>query len=60
MSARMKTKAVVRRFVDKNNDNLAPTDEFFATSCTYHNSSIPNVNDVASVKFSAMASSAFP
>jgi predicted ester cyclase len=62
MSLQDDNKAFVRRFVDYiNNDNLAPIDEFFATSYTYHNSSMPDVNDLASVKeFNAMAYSAFP
>lgn len=62
MSVQDDNKALVRRFIDFiNNDNLAPIDEFFATSYTYHNSSMPEVNDLASVKqFNAMAYSAFP
>jgi predicted ester cyclase len=62
MSVQDDNKALVRRFVDYiNNDNLAPIDKFVATSYTYHNSSMPEVNDLVSVKeFNAMAYSAFP
>ena len=62
MSVQDDNKALVRRFIDYiNNDILAPIDEFFAANYTYHNSSMPEVNDLASVKqFNAMAYSAFP
>jgi predicted ester cyclase len=62
MSVEDDNKALVRRFVQFiNNDNLAPIDEFFATNYTYHNSSMPDVKDLSSVKeFNAMAYSAFP
>jgi hypothetical protein len=40
---------------------LAPIDEFFATSYTYHNPSMPEVKDLSSVKeFNAVAYRAFP
>jgi predicted ester cyclase len=62
MSVQDDNKALVRRFVDYvNNDSLAPIDEFFATIYTYHNSSMPDVKDLSSVKeFNAMAYGAFP
>jgi predicted ester cyclase len=62
MSGQDDNKALVRRFVDYvNNDKLASVDEFFVGNYTYHNSSIPEVNDLASVKeFNAIAYSAFP
>jgi predicted ester cyclase len=62
MSVEEDNKARVRRFIDFiNNDNSAPIDEFFATSYTYHNSSMPEVKDLSGVKaFNAMAYNAFP
>ena len=62
MSVQDDNKALVRRFIDFiNNDNLAPIDDFFATTYTYHNSSAPDVKDLAGVKaFNAMAYGAFP
>ena len=62
MSVQDDNKALVRRFVDYiDNDNLAPIDEFFATSYRYHNSSMPDVKDLATVKeFNTLVYSAFP
>ena len=62
MSVQDDNKAFVRRFFDYiNNDPLAPIDEFFATSYAYHNSSMPDVKDLSSVKeFNAVAYNAFP
>jgi predicted ester cyclase len=62
MSVQDDNKAFVRRFIEYvNNDPLAPIDEFFASSYTYHNSSSPDVKDLASLKeFNAAAYSAFP
>jgi hypothetical protein len=51
MSVQDDNKALVRRFVDYiNNDPLAPIDEFFAANYTYHNSSVPNVKDLSTLK----------
>jgi len=62
MSVEDDNKAHVHRFIDFiNNDNLAPIDEFFTPNYTYHNSSMPDVKDLSSVKeFNAMAYRAFP
>jgi predicted ester cyclase len=62
MSVEDDNKAHVRRFIDFiNKDNLAPIDEFFAPNYTYHNSSMPEVKDLSTVKeFNAMAYGAFP
>jgi hypothetical protein len=62
MSLEDDNKAFVRRFVDYiNEDPLAPIDEFFATSYTYHNHSMPHVKDLSSLKeFNTAAYSAFP
>ena len=62
MSVEDDNKAFVRRFVDYiNHDPLAPIDEFFSSSYAYHNSSSPDVKDLASLKeFNAAAYSAFP
>jgi predicted ester cyclase len=62
MSVQDNNKAFVCRFFDYiNNDPFAPIDEFFATSYTYHNSSVPNVKDLSSLKeFNTAAYSAFP
>jgi predicted ester cyclase len=62
MSVEDDNKAHVRRFIDFiNNDNSAPIDEFFASNYTYHNSSMPDVKDLSTVKeFNAMAYGAFP
>src|ERR1700759_4153109 len=62
MSVENDNKAFVRRFVDFiNKDLFAPIDGFFATDYTYHNSSMPQVKDLAGVKeFNAMAYGAFP
>jgi steroid delta-isomerase-like uncharacterized protein len=55
-------KTLVRRFFEFiNKDNLAPIDEFFASTYVYHNPSMPEVKDLAGVKqFNAMAYCAFP
>jgi hypothetical protein len=51
MSVEDDNKAFVRRFIDYvNNDLFAPIDEFFATSYAYHNSSSPDVKDLAGGK----------
>ena len=62
MSVQDDNKAFVRRFFDYiNNDPLAPIDEFFATSYAYHNSSMPDVKDLSSLKeFNTAAYTAFP
>jgi steroid delta-isomerase-like uncharacterized protein len=62
MSVEDDNKAFVRRFIDFiNKDLLAPIDEFFAIDYAYHNSSMPEVKDLAGVKeFNAMAYGAFP
>jgi predicted ester cyclase len=62
MSVEDDNKAFVRRFVDHiNNDPLAPIDEFFTTSYAYHNSSMPDVKDLSTLKeFNTVAYSAFP
>jgi predicted ester cyclase len=62
MSVEDDNKDLVRRFVAYlNEDKLAPIDEFFATSYTYHNPSMPEVKDLPSVKeFNAVAYRAFP
>jgi predicted ester cyclase len=62
MSVQDDNKALVRRFIDYiNNDPFAPIDEFFATSYAYHNSSMPDVKDLSSLKdFNAAAYRVFP
>ena len=62
MSVESDNKALVRRFIDFiNKDLFAPIDGFFATDYTYHNSSMPEVKDLAGVKeFNSMAYGAFP
>ena len=62
MSVQDDNKAFVRRFIDYvNNDPFAPIDEFFATSYAYHNSSMPDVKDLSSLKdFNAAAYRVFP
>jgi predicted ester cyclase len=62
MSVQDDNKALVRRFIDYiNNDPFAPIDEFFATSYAYHNSSMPDVKDLSSLKdFNTAAYRAFP
>jgi predicted ester cyclase len=62
MSVHDDNKAFVRRFVDYiNNDNLAAIDEFFSPDYTYHNSSMPEVKDLSTVKeLNAMFYGAFP
>jgi predicted ester cyclase len=62
MSVQDDNKAFVRRFFDYiNNDPLAPIDEFFATDYAYHNSSMPDVKDLSSLKeFNTAAYSTFP
>lgn len=51
MSVQDDNKAFVRRFFDYiNNDPYASIDEFFATSYTYHDSSVPYVNDLSRPK----------
>jgi hypothetical protein len=51
MSVQDDNKAFVRRFIACiNRDKLAPIDEFFATSYTYHNPSMPEVTDLSSLK----------
>ena len=55
-------KAFVRRFIDYiNNDPLAPIDEFFATTYTYYNPSLPHVKDLSTLKeFNTATYGAFP
>jgi|HubBroStandDraft_5_1064220.scaffolds.fasta_scaffold118177_2 predicted ester cyclase len=62
MSVEDDNKALVRRFFDYiNKDPFAPIDEFFAASYAYHNSSVPSVNDLSSLKeFNTAAYRAFP
>lgn len=62
MSLEDDNKALVRRFVDYiNKDPFAPIDEFFAAGYTYHNSSMPHVKDLSTLKeFNTAAYSAFP
>jgi steroid delta-isomerase-like uncharacterized protein len=62
VSLQDENKAFVRRFYDYiNKDPFAPIDEFFAADYKYHSSSMPEVNDLASLKkFNAAAYTAFP
>jgi predicted ester cyclase len=50
MSLEDDNKAFVRRYFDHLNKDPLGTDEYFATDYKYHNSSMPHVNDLATLK----------